>query len=346
MRIECTLPGPSVSVGKTLAVRSRRPRRQQGRLLFFSDPAGYEVFVLLEPTSQKASGPIFAALLTIMLCSGGCSDPSSPPAADVVETEIDAVERRPREDQMSAQIEPNEVTSGVDLLIVRETKRIKSLPGRTGILAEQWKYSVFAEEIIIRDFFQDRKDGFFLDVGAAWPITGSNTYYLEKHLGWTGIGIDALADFAPDWKKLRPNSKFLVYLVTDKSGGDGKFFKSAGLGISSTNRKHASGQWFGVNVEPEEISVAMTTLNDLLDREGITKVDLVSMDIEGHEFQALKGFDIERFQPELLVVEGGRPVVTKYLEDHGYEQINRYLEMDRVNRYFQPTQSPPNPQGR
>lgn len=79
----------------------------------------------------------------------------------------------------------------------------------------------------------------------------------------------------------------------------------------------------------------MTTLTDLLDREGVTKVDLVSMDIEGHELKALQGFDIERFQPELLVVEGQRPPVRKYFEDHGYEQIDRYLEMDRGNRYFQ-----------
>ena len=45
-------------------------------------------------------------------------------------------------------------------------------------------YSQHGEELIIRDFFQDRRDGVFLDVGAAWPVHYSNTYYLESELGW------------------------------------------------------------------------------------------------------------------------------------------------------------------
>ncbi|HAC81720.1 MAG: FkbM family methyltransferase [Candidatus Binatia bacterium] len=309
--------------------------------------------MLLKRTSQKVAGPILAALGSLTLCSLGCSDPATTsgtipaatPETGIVETDRDVIERGHREKQMAADIEPNEVTATVTRAIARETERIQSLPGRTGILAERWQYSVFAEEVIIRDFFQDRKEGFFLDVGAAWPVYGSNTYYLEKHLGWTGIGIDALADYAPHWAKLRPKSTFLVSLVTDKTGGSGKFFKSAGLGISSTDREHAAGRMFGVDVEPEEISVPMATLNDLLDREGITKVDLVSMDIEGHELKALRGFDIERFQPELLVIEGNRPEVRRYFERRGYEQIDRYLEIDRGNRYFQRKQSAANAQG-
>ncbi len=297
--------------------------------------------MLPEPTPQKVARPIVAAFLILTLCCAGCSDSSSRLVPDPLKSEIDPIEQRHREIQAALGIEPNEVTSTVTQAIVRETKRIQALPGRTGILAEPWQYSVFAEEIIIRDFFQDRKDGFFVDVGAAWPVQGSNTYYLEKHLGWTGIGIDALSEFGPAWKKLRPDSKFLVFLVTDKSGGEGKFFKSAGLGISSTDRKHASGQMFGVEVEPEEISVPKTTLNDLLDREGVTKVDLLSMDIEGHELQALRGFDLERFQPELLVIEGKRPAIRKHFERYGYELIERYLEMDSGNRYFQRKQRDP-----
>ena len=44
-------------------------------------------------------------------------------------------------------------------------------------------YSQHNEELVIRHFFEDRKDGFFVDVGAFVPIQTSTTYYLEKHLG-------------------------------------------------------------------------------------------------------------------------------------------------------------------
>ena len=218
--------------------------------------------------------------------------------------------------------------------IYKKRVAFENNPNRKGILAEKPLYSGFAEEVIIRDFFQDREGGFFLDIGAAWAVRGSNTYYLEKHLGWTGIGIDALDDYAPEWEELRPNSKFLNFLITDESGGEGVFYKSESLGLSSTKKNLASGQMFKQNNEVVEIRVPMITLNDLLDREGVKKVDLVSMDIEGHEPKAFAGFDVERFAPELLVVEGKNKWVEKYLKKQGYVQIERYKEFDSTNRYF------------
>ena len=92
-------------------------------------------------------------------------------------------------------------------------------------------------------------------------------------------------------------------------------------------------------MEPIEIEVAVTTLDDLLDREGVEKIDLISMDIEGHELKALAGLDIERFQPELLVIEGHSPMVSIFFAKHGYEQIQRYIPFDHVNRYFRRKQT-------
>ncbi|MGE4609514.1 MAG: FkbM family methyltransferase [Myxococcota bacterium] len=227
-------------------------------------------------------------------------------------------------------------------VIEKERERLRNVTGREGILAEERRYSLFDEELLIRDFFQDRRGGFFLDVGCEWPVRSSNTYYLEKHLGWKGIGIDALAEYGPGWKSERPNSRFFSYLVTDQSGTKETFFKSPNPGLSSTNRKMASGRIFGDDLEPEEVQIYTITLNDLLDREGVTKIDLLSMDIEGHEPKALAGFDIERFQPELVVTErsvvhkkgDGKGKVYRYFERHGYELIEEYLPFDKTNHYF------------
>ncbi len=215
-------------------------------------------------------------------------------------------------------------------------ERMKNAPGRTGILAEEKLYSCFYEELNIRDFFQDRKGGFFVDVGCAWPIKSSNTYYLEKHLGWTGIGIDALSEYAPGWKEKRPNSKFFTFLVTGKSGGYGTFYKSEDTGLSSTNQKKAEGVPFKLSYETKKISVPMITLNDLLDKVGVKKIDLLSLDIEGNELEAFAGFDLERFSPELIVVEafGIKDAVKKHLNKYGYQQLQRYVPYDFSNMYF------------
>jgi len=235
--------------------------------------------------------------------------------------------------------EPGKVYSGI--ASVRE--RIAAAEGREGILAKTRRYSVFDEELIIRDFFQDRRDGFFVDVGCAWPLRASNTAYLEKHLGWSGIAIDALAEYGPAWEAERPRSRFFAYLVTDRSDVEASFYRSADTGLSSTDEDLAAGEVFGAVLDTEEMRVPTITLDDLLDREGVTKVDLLAMDIEGHEPKALAGFDIERFRPDLVVIE--RPVapdtkarseVYRYFEAHGYELLERYEPFDPVNHYFAP----------
>src|SRR5688572_25919965 len=52
------------------------------------------------------------------------------------------------------------------------------------------------EEWIVRDFFNDERNGVFLDVGANHHQERNNTYYLETSLGWSGVAIDALPQFA------------------------------------------------------------------------------------------------------------------------------------------------------
>ena len=229
-------------------------------------------------------------------------------------------------------------------------ERIRNAPGRTGILTEKKLYSHFDEELIIRDFFQDRKGGFFVDVGCSWPIKANNTYYLEKHLGWTGIGIDALNDYAASWEKKRPNSKFFNFLVAENSEGSGRFYKSELMGFSSTNKKVANGSIFpktkNIRAKTEEIQVPKVCLNDLFDREGIKKIDLLALDIEGHELKALKGLDLQRFSPELIVAETGfdfKGELTKYLIKHGYQKIQRYEPFDEINTYYSRKQEPVKP---
>lgn len=224
--------------------------------------------------------------------------------------------------------------------IGKHRQAIDRAEGRVGILAEKRLYSLLDEELIIRDFFQDRRDGFFLDIGCAWPVKANNTYYLEKHLGWKGIGVDALAEYGPEWKRLRPNSRFFSYLVTDLSGFHQTFYRSPDSGLSSIHKPMASGNAFGAELLPVKVQIETITLNDLLDREGVTKIDLLSMDIEGNEPKALAGFDIERFAPELIVIEQPVPgrgggAIYRYFEMHGYELIEKYVPFDTVNHYFE-----------
>jgi FkbM family methyltransferase len=207
---------------------------------------------------------------------------------------------------------------------------------------ERALYSHRREELIIRDFFQDRRDGFFLDVGCSHPVTDNNTYYLEKHLGWTGIGVDGLPEFARKWRHLRPDSKFFNYLVTDHSDTVEAFYRVDGMSDISSVEKPVKGPG-GKPVRAEKIEVPTITLTKLLERNGIAKIDFLSMDIEGYEPLALAGFEIERFRPQLACIEAkpvNREKLARYFARHHYQRLERYLAYDKVNYYYAPILSP------
>jgi FkbM family methyltransferase len=219
---------------------------------------------------------------------------------------------------------------------------------RDQILRQPKRYSQFDEEILIRHFFNDRRGGFFVDVGAADYDQRSTTYYLEKHLGWSGIAIDALDEFRAGYEKHRPRTKFVSYIVTDHAGTREPFYRIPGMLPNSSAVKEYAEQWadyakqvggVGATGEPTVIEVPTITLTKLLDDHGVDRIDLLSMDIEDGEPAALRGFDIDRFRPELICIEAHESVrdeIAAYMAAHGYERIDRYLARDRVNWYFQP----------
>ncbi|MFO7976974.1 MAG: FkbM family methyltransferase [Candidatus Hydrogenedentota bacterium] len=219
----------------------------------------------------------------------------------------------------------------------------KAVPPEKLLTEGKKLYSQFDEELVIRHFFKDRQGGVFIDVGCAWPIHCSTTYYLEKHLGWTGIGIDAQEFYREAWEANRPNSKFFAYAVTDHAGDRMTFYTppNAGRGLASLSREYLE-KWDVT--EPIETEVETITLNKLLEDNGISNFDFLSMDIEGAEVDALKGFDIERFRPSLCCVEIQKEnvdVVHKYFADHGYTCLKHYRKYDKVNWYFAPAEEAP-----
>ena len=93
------------------------------------------------------------------------------------------------------------------------------------------------------------------------------------------------------------------------------------------------------NLPQEEIQVPTITLDELLEENGVSRIDFLSMDIEGSAPAALAGFDVERYRPALVCIEAGREPeyqrgLMEYFASHGYERIDEYLSHDAVNWYF------------
>jgi FkbM family methyltransferase len=192
------------------------------------------------------------------------------------------------------------------------------------------------EEWMIRDFFQDRRDGVFVDVGANHYRATSKTYYLETKLGWSGLAIEPQREFAAEYAKYRPRTTFLPFFVSDASNETARLYVIKKMSpVASSNREFV--RQFG---EPDEVrEVPTITLTDLLQAQGIRHIDFLSMDIELHEPRALKGFDIGRFKPSLVCIEALLPVrqqILDYFARHGYVLVGKYVWVDLENLYFAP----------
>jgi FkbM family methyltransferase len=191
-----------------------------------------------------------------------------------------------------------------------------------------------AEEWIVRDFFKDEKNGVFVDVGANHHQRGSNTFYLETVLGWSGVAIDPQVKFAGGYKEFRPRTTFVPLFVSDTSNQQTTLYVTANDLVASSSKTFTEA--FG-DVSPTPTTT--TTLDDVLDRLKITRVDFLTMDIELAEPRALAGFSIERFKPRLVAIEAHpatRQTLLDYFARHGYSLVGKYWRVDGENFWFAP----------
>ena len=198
------------------------------------------------------------------------------------------------------------------------------------------RQSTYAEEWIFRDFFQGQRGGFFVDIGAGHYQNGSNTHFLEIERGWRGIAVDAQEQYRVDYEKHRPATRFFTLFVSDVSDTDVRLHVPEAFPYAaSADREFAAAHRRGGEIS--DVRVPTITLNDLLQRERVDRIDLLVMDIELAEPRALAGFDIGRYRPRLVCIEShpqNRQTLLNYFYDHGYVVVGKYLRMDTQNLYF------------
>lgn len=196
--------------------------------------------------------------------------------------------------------------------------------------------SQFGEDTTLWDLFGGKRDGFFLEVGAYDGKHFSVSYAFEA-AGWRGVLIEAIPEAAEQCRANRPGSR----VVHAALGGPGHaptatFTVAQGRELLSylhTDEHHLR-QIRGSGVSTREVTVPVMTMNEVLG-EHAGPIDFASIDVEGAEVELLKGFDLERFRPRVLLIEDSTlgadtPVVRFMAERAAY----RYLGTVGVNRLY------------
>lgn len=193
------------------------------------------------------------------------------------------------------------------------------------------------EDIHILYLLGKATGGYYIDIGCNDPVDNSNTFklYLQD---WDGILVDGNPVLIEKARKIRKKDTCIHALVSNET-------READFYIGESNLMSSIDAGFVENSSskgyvPKKIKMQTVTLNQLIDTyvpAGKT-IDLLSIDVEGHDFEVLQSLDLNRHRPRMIVVEDLEHSKSN-IEDNTfvkYMQAYRYnlVSTDKQNLFF------------
>ena len=189
------------------------------------------------------------------------------------------------------------------------------------IMSEELSYAQWGEDRLVWEFFQRRPRGFFIEVGANDPVVISQTYLLEQN-GWEGILVEPQPGCCQRLREVRKRSKVIQAACgAPEQKGKASFRVAANDAFSTlAGQREAEEATF-----TETVEVDLVTLDDVLANCGSPKVDFLSIDVEGGEVDVLRGFNLAKYHPGLILVEDDvyHLRLHSYLRAQGYKLVRR-----------------------
>jgi len=187
----------------------------------------------------------------------------------------------------------------------------------------QESYAQEGEDLIVARLVGDKRDGFYVDVGAHHPVGHSNTYRLYRR-GWRGINIDATPGSMERFRRVRPRDINVECLVAaDTASRPFNILSEPALNTASrplAEQRRAENPQYRVT---GTVTLQPRTLASIL-REHLPAgqtIDLMSVDVEGLDLEVLRSNDWQTYRPGILLVE----VLATALDALENNEIVRFL---------------------
>jgi len=193
-------------------------------------------------------------------------------------------------------------------------------------------YAQFGEDLFLTSLLgYEKTDGVYVDVGCYHPIDYSNTYIFYQR-GWHGIAIDPNPCWKTEWQKFRPRDTFINAAIAS----------SVGSMTYLVNRRYPACNRLLVeapattSADESLITVPTSPLSNILDqRMPRTRIDLLSIDCEGHDLQVLQTFDFAHRKPLVIAAEDSTvsndSPLCSFLQAQGYDCMS-HIGLTKVFR--------------
>ena len=185
------------------------------------------------------------------------------------------------------------------------------------------KAQLFQDLFVLHEL-DGKREGYFVEFGATNGVDLSNTHLLEKQYGWHGL----LAEPARCWHDaLQRNRSSAIDFrcVWEKNGERLEFNEVPDAAFStiaalSDKDFHSKKREHGTLYEVETV-----LLNDLLKQhDAPRRIDYMSIDTEGSEYDILKSFDFAAYDVRIITVEHNytehREKIYDLLGSNGYQR--------------------------
>lgn len=185
----------------------------------------------------------------------------------------------------------------------------------------------------------DLEGGFFVEAGANDGVNFSNTYYLERARGWTGVLVEGIPDLYRACIRRRPRSRvFNCALVPPELEGEQitmHYSNLQSIVSGSLPYEHVEAGLRSQRERTYDVTVPGRTLSSVLDEVRPARFDLLVLDVEGYEADVLRGLDLERHAPRFALVEvlddSARGAIEAALGER-YEEAERLTPTDVLFR--------------
>jgi FkbM family methyltransferase len=165
-------------------------------------------------------------------------------------------------------------------------------------------YSQAGEDAFLNDnYFKNKTNGIYIELGAMDGILYSNTKFFEDNLQWKGILIEPHPDNYELLKQNRPNNFLFNNLVSNSSEElEYKYFMNNSSGVNYSGVSGATltlpnehyNNFFNILHDPQCVTfIKPETLTNIINSTNINHIDLLSLDVEGHEYEVLLSYDFK-----------------------------------------------------